>query len=437
MIRKASDILSTEQLLEMGNLNTKQDKCVYLSNLGFSADEIAFNLATSKASVQSMLSRSGGTISTNTQRFSSGQMISNQVNAELEDAAPKKPFELHTEKISSMEFPDYKCFRTGTIIDKMLSDHSEEGGAFSGCVYVVPGESGSGKSTWLIDYIVKLMDFSEANGTDAAKPCYVSGEMTKNDLYFYMAKMPGIGKVDTLLCNEYMREGQLKDAIEAIFTSDDFNIIILDSYQDIVEKMRDAYAMKEAQCENWLINLMVQAAEKQGKLVFAIQHMTKGGQYVGGTFLKHVTTGMIFVMKDKINPSERYIMVSKNRRGGSMTDRPLYFILKDGAVHYDDARFDSDTAARNSSAMNNDVKEEMASNFQKLMNIHGIKVNAPDPTEAELDEIEAKAEAEQREFENSLDDVDEDEDEDEETIVAEHIGHGLIPGHIQDATIVQ
>jgi len=413
-MRKLSDLLSSDQIMTMSNLNTKQEKVIYLVglDLNLSNEEIAHGLNTSVASVQSMISR-GKTMTTSTQRFNGGTLTDNLVNSSAEPPTPKKPFVLKVEKIGDMEFPSYECFRTGTIIDKMLSDHTTDGGAFSGCVYVVPGESGSGKSTWLIDYIVKIMDFMNLGDARIAKPVYVSGEMTRNDLYFYKEKMPGIGKVDTLLCNEYMREGQLSDSIEAIFKSEDYNILVLDSYQDIVEKMRDAYNMKESAAENWLINLMVEAAENKGKLIFAIQHMTKGGQYVGGTFLKHVTTGMIFVRKDKVNPSERYIEVSKNRRGGSMCDRPLYFYLKEGKIGYDEDRFNSETAARNSTTLNSEVRGEMADNFTRIFGKSEANNNLT-PTDEELDA----------------------RDVGDDTTATEHVGNILPAGDIQDATII-
>lgn len=420
MMRKISDLLSTDQIMTMSNLNTKQEKVIYLVglDLNLSNEEIAHGLNTSVASVQSMISR-GKTMSTMTQRFNGGVITDNTVNAAaVEPPTPKKPFVLKVEKIGNMEFPTYECFRTGTIIDKMLSDHTEEGGAYSGCVYVVPGESGSGKSTWLIDFLVKIMDFMNIGEIVSAKPVYVSGEMTRNDLYFYKQKMPGISKVDTLLCNEYMRDGQLSDSIEAIFKSPDYNIIVLDSYQDIVEKMRDAYNMKESAAENWLINLMVEAAENQGKLIFAIQHMTKGGQYVGGTFLKHVTTGMIFVKKDKVNPSERYIEVSKNRRGGSMTDRPLYFYLRDGGVSYDEGRFNSETAARNSTTLNSEVRTEMADNFTRIFDFRNREVI--EPTDAELDAMDQEAEA----TESS-----------DEFVPTEDVGMSMPVGNVEDAVL--
>lgn len=388
-MRKVADVLSIDQVMAMSSLNTKQDKVVYLRDSGFNNDEIAFNLQTSVASVQSMLSRSKGQIST--QRFQSNSIVDNVLAAANDEPVePKKPFKLNVQKMNNMTFPTFQCFRTGTIIDKMMSDHTEEGGAYSGCVYVVPGESGAGKSTWLVDYIVKVQNFMNTEENQVARPVYVSGEMTKNDLYFYKAKLPGIGDVDTLLCNEYMRDGQLKDALEAIFRSPDYNIIVLDSYQDVVEKMTDGYGMKPSQAENWLITLMVEAAENHGKLIFAIQHMTKSGSYVGGTFLKHVTQGMIFVRKDKVNPSERYIEVSKNRRGGSMTDRPLYFFIKDGSVGYDTSRFDAESSAMNSVGLNADARAEQAANFMKIMDLHGAKMAGPT-----ADELADEADAEQ------------------------------------------
>jgi hypothetical protein len=84
--------------------------------------------------------------------------------------------------------------------------------------------------------------------------------------------------------------------------------------------------------------MMIDAAESKGCAVLAIQHMTKGGTYVGSTYLKHATTAMLEIRFDI--SGQRYVEFSKNRRGGSGVNKRLYYTLdKEGSVVYDNERF--------------------------------------------------------------------------------------------------
>jgi predicted ATP-dependent serine protease len=84
--------------------------------------------------------------------------------------------------------------------------------------------------------------------------------------------------------------------------------------------------------------MMIDAAEKSGCAVLAIQHMTKGGTYVGSTYLKHATTAMLEIRFDI--SGQRYLEFSKNRRGGGGVGKRLYYRLDEvGAVVYDHERF--------------------------------------------------------------------------------------------------
>jgi hypothetical protein len=66
--------------------------------------------------------------------------------------------------------------------------------------------------------------------------------------------------------------------------------------------------------------------------------MTKGGTYVGSTYLKHATTAMLEIRFDL--SGQRYVEFSKNRRGGSGTGKRLYYTLdEEGSVVYDVDRY--------------------------------------------------------------------------------------------------
>jgi predicted ATP-dependent serine protease len=235
-------------------------------------------------------------------------------------------------KVEDMQFPDFKLHKTGKKIDELFSDHEEGGGIYGGTVNIVIGESGVGKSTVLLDFLGTIQD------TNAdAKILYISSEMTRNDILFYYKKTPAIGKVPTLLLMDYIANGQLSKVLEAAFNGE-HDIIVLDSYQDVLVKLKEAQGWKSTQAESWLTNMMIKAAEDKGCAVLAIQHMTKGGTYVGSTYLKHATTAMLEIRFDV--SGQRYLEFSKNRRGGSGVGKRLYYQLDEsGSVVYDADRF--------------------------------------------------------------------------------------------------
>ena len=245
--------------------------------------------------------------------------------------ATVEPVEPEIIAIQDMEFPDFKLHRTGKKLDDLFSDHEEGGGLYGGTVNIVIGESGVGKSTVLLDMLASV----QKENPDA-KVLYISSEMTRNDILFYYKKTPSIAQVPTLLLMDYVKTGQLDSVISKTLNGD-WDIILIDSHQDILVKLKEVMGWKSTYAESWLTNIMIDAAEKSGTSILAIQHMTKGGQYVGSTYLKHATTSMLEILFDEAG--QRYVRFSKNRRGGSAVGKRLYFRLEDGEVIYDDARF--------------------------------------------------------------------------------------------------
>jgi ABC-type molybdenum transport system ATPase subunit/photorepair protein PhrA len=234
--------------------------------------------------------------------------------------------------IEDLEFPDVSLLRTGKKIDEILSDHEEGGGLYTGTVNIVIGESGVGKSTVLLDMLTSIK-----RENPEAKVLYISSEMTRNDIAFYYRKTPAIGRVPTLILMDYIKDGKMSSVLKTTFNQD-YDVILLDSYQDVLVKLKEVHNWKSTYAESWLTNMMIDAAEKKGIAVLAIQHMTKGGTYVGSTYLKHATTSMIEIKFDE--HGGRYILASKNRRGGSGVNRPLYYSLgPDGEIVYDEDRF--------------------------------------------------------------------------------------------------
>jgi archaellum biogenesis ATPase FlaH len=235
--------------------------------------------------------------------------------------------------VGEMEFPDFALHRTGKAIDLLFSDHEDGGGIYGGTVNIVVGESGVGKSTVLFDLLASCKQ--QAPET---RILYVSSEMTRNDILFYYRKSPNIGQVPTLLLNDHLKDGNLDKVLEDAFNGE-WDIIVLDSYQDAAIKLTEALGWRQKRSETWLTNSMIEAAETRGLAVLAIQHMTKSGHYMGSTYLKHATTSMLEIRFDP--NGGRYLEFSKNRRGGGQVNKRLYYELDpEIGVVYDELRFE-------------------------------------------------------------------------------------------------
>ena len=235
-------------------------------------------------------------------------------------------------KVEDLEFPDFELYVSGKKIDELWSDHVEGGGLYGGTVNIMVGESGVGKSTVSLDILASLQE-----AKPDIKVLYISSEMTRNDILFYYKKTPAIGKVPTLLLMDYMKSETLHQVLEAEFNKG-YDIILLDSFQDTLVKLKEVHNWRATYAESWMTGMMIEASEAQGTAIIAIQHMTKGGTYVGSTYLKHATTAMLEIRFDA--HGDRYVEFSKNRRGGSAINKRLYYGLnEDGSVKYDVERY--------------------------------------------------------------------------------------------------
>ena len=262
-------------------------------------------------------------------------------------------------RVDEMQFPSFELFGTGKKIDDLFSDHEKGGGLYGGTVNIVVGESGVGKSTVMLDTLAAI-----TARNPKAKVLYISSEMTRNDILFYYRKTPSIGTVPTLLLMDYVKSGQLSDVLEQSFNGE-HNIILLDSYQDVLVKLKEVHGWKSTYAESWLTNMMIDAAEKNGCAVLAIQHMTKGGQYVGSTYLKHATTAMMEIRFDL--SGQRYVEFSKNRRGGSAVGKRLYYNLDEqGDVQYDVTRYEETEEMRKLEHNESIRQQDLSKKFDDL-----------------------------------------------------------------------
>ena len=274
-------------------------------------------------------------------------------NVSIMSDTPKEPLNIVPIKMKDIEF-DPSIFNpmiTGTPIDKMFSS---KGGIFPATNYMIVGDPGIGKSTLTLDILSNV----KKNRPDA-KLLFISGEMTRIDMYDYVKRYPKFGEIDTIFLGEYLDQNP-KAVIEHVF-NEGYDLILTDSFVEVQESVKEACSMTSKGAEKWLIDQMVinnQGSNKLKKFTsfLMIQQVTKGGGFVGSNKLKHNTTGMMEIRYSNEFSGDRYIKFTKNRRG--CEHDKLYFSLD----QKDDVYFDTNRLQRDI-----DIKERLANEKEQLL----------------------------------------------------------------------
>ena len=230
----------------------------------------------------------------------------------------------------------FEPIKTGKAIDTLLST---AGGFPRATNFMLVGDPGVGKSTVSMDI---LSDLQNAG----ASVLFISAEMDRIDLYGYVKRYPKFGKLDILFIGEYLDQNP-KLVVEHMLNQG-YDIVLIDSFVEVQDTVKEANGMTSGSTEKWLIDLMKRnnLGHNEKKIYtsfLCIQQVNKGGNFVGSNKLKHNTTGMMEIRFEE--DGTRYIIFSNNRRGDVL--KKLYFDLsKSGDVSYDSTRYDLDEEAR-------------------------------------------------------------------------------------------
>jgi predicted ATP-dependent serine protease len=230
----------------------------------------------------------------------------------------------------------FQPIQTGKPIDQLLSSR---GGFPRATNFMMVGDPGVGKSTVAMDILSDL----QASG---ASVLFVSAEMDRIDLYEYVQRYPKFGNIDILFLGEYLDQNP-RLVIEHMF-NEGYDIVLIDSFVEVQDTVKEANGLTSGATEKWLINLMRKNnAGTNDKGLYTsflcIQQVNKGGSFVGSNKLKHNTTGMMELRFE--NDGTRYITFTKNRRG-DVNKRMFFDLSATGDVKYDEARFGLDEEAR-------------------------------------------------------------------------------------------
>jgi len=227
----------------------------------------------------------------------------------------------------------FEAHKTNTPLDGLFSI---DGGVPKATNWMVVGDPGVGKSTVTLDII------ANAKKT-GSKVLFISAEMNQVDLYLYVKRYPKFGELDIFFPQEIEDNEDPKQVLEEIL-DEGYDIILIDSFVELQETIRESGRMTRNSSEKYLLDLMYKhnLGANKGKCFSSflnIQQVGKSGIFVGSNKLKHMTTGMMEIrFVDENTQDERYVTFSKNRRGH--VGKQLYFDLSAaGNVTYDTERF--------------------------------------------------------------------------------------------------
>lgn len=243
-----------------------------------------------------------------------------------------KPLEVEVVKINDLTFdPElFVTMKTGKKIDSLFTVN---GGLSKATNYIVIGDPGIGKSTLCLDILSDLHR--------SGKKClFISGEMTRIDLYGYVERFPRFGEIPTLFLSEYV-DSPKKDVVEKALEVG-YDVVVLDSFAEVTSSVQESSGVTKTAATKWLVDLLVshmvaKNTEKRYTTFLCIQQVTKDGVFVGSNTLKHNTTGMLELRYDKPEKGSdekgRHLFFSKNRRGPAFVKIP-FNIDEGGEVSY-------------------------------------------------------------------------------------------------------
>jgi len=278
-----------------------------------------------------------------------------------QEITPAEPIVYETKRAADINFSDdiLVPVKTGKVVDELIS---YAGGIMPATVVMIPGGSGVGKTTLMLEL---LGGIKKADPTK--KVLFVSSEMNSIHIFKYKKRI-NFDELDVCLLSESETPWQeLKATLQK-----GWDIVLLDSLADTINKIRCQMDFSEKVAEKEMLSLMDnirRGNNEEGKYTtfLCTQHMTKGNVYAGSSNLKHMTDAMMELHQCENDENKKFIIFSKNRDGKTLIK--LYYSIVHTGIEFDVERFVADQEVRVKIARSTEIMKEKQSAFEKLFNI--------------------------------------------------------------------
>lgn len=197
-------------------------------------------------------------------------------------------------RVSDIQIPDiyYKRMKTGVgRIDRSFGN-----GFLPGSIFTVTGSPGAGKTT----YLLQVLELLAKRGYKVA---YASGEEC---VEMMACNCKRIGVKNVLISNETNIDELIKVTV-------DYDFLVVDSFASVTSNIKSS-----RQHEKYVVQELCKASKKNQCTVGMVLHISKSGQYKGGTIIPHSVDTVVHLHRDMVEGQpDRYVscIVTKNRFG--------------------------------------------------------------------------------------------------------------------------
>ena len=197
-------------------------------------------------------------------------------------------------RVSDIQIPDIYYKRMKTNVGRI--DRSFGDGFLPGSIFTLTGSPGAGKTT----YLLQVLELLAKRGYKVA---YTSGEECV-EMMACNCKRFGVKSV--LISNE-------TDIDKLIACTKDLDFLVVDSFASVTSDIKSS-----RQHEKYCIQELCKASKANQCTVGVVLHISKTGQYKGGTIIPHSVDTVVHLHRDMIEGQpDRYVTctVTKNRFG--------------------------------------------------------------------------------------------------------------------------
>lgn len=239
----------------------------------------------------------------------------------------REDMKVETVRVSDLKF-DKRLFvplSTGNNnLDKFVS---AEGGFMPATNVIMTGSPGIGKSTVGMSMLSRM-------SRQGKRTLFISGEMNRIDMYRYCRRFPEFGDLDTLFIGDYLNSSP-KLAIEIAFDRG-YDAVLIDSFAEVCLAIQDCEGWNGRKAESWFLDLMEKHNQGENETntftcFLIIQQVTKSGDFVGSNRLKHMTSAMLQMFRDR-DAGTNIMEFTKNRVGTA--GEQLGFRIDHGSVNF-------------------------------------------------------------------------------------------------------